>query len=318
MSLFDQEVEPVRPDMEIDQIEGERLMDPMGFAQEYLCKPLSEQYRFFDEESVDRAFLRGSSPDYPYGSHVGPQLGGEMFMAVDIGIEHDETVLTVWEHLDDHRFLRYKEVVTNEVLARSGIPDPDRGNAVHVAKRIGHVFRASGCSYVVLDATGAGQTFPRILETEIGQGVIGFNFSATEKVKKMFGEFNAALRSDKITLFPDDRARDQLLAVTRTQKEDWNTPRFSGKENSPDGKDDIAVALVMGAFPPGFETAVGTDVVEKPRSPRPEDVVASFKTATFSGAANSSRTTHETGGVAVSSLGRTYSGRYSRRSLGNY
>jgi hypothetical protein len=137
----------------------------------------------------------------------------------------------------------------------------------------------------------------------------------------MFGEFNAALRSDKVTLVPDDRARDQLLAVTRTQKEDWNTPRFSGKENSPDGKDDIAVALVMGAFPPGFETAVGTDVVEKRRTPHPDEVQvqarASFKAPR--GMEDSTQTINQdTGGVAVTNLSRNYSGRYRRRPRGNY
>jgi hypothetical protein len=126
-----------------------------------------------------------------------------------------------------------------------------------------------------------------------------------------------------VTLIPDDRARDQLLAVTRTQKEDWNTPRFSGKENSPDGKDDIAVALVMGAFPPGFETAVGTEVVEKRRTPQPGEVPvqvqarASFKAPR--GMEDSTQTINQdTGGVAVTNLSRKYSGRYRRSSLGNY
>jgi len=30
-------------------------------------------------------------------------------------------------------------------------------------------------------------------------------------------------------------------------------PKFSGKENAPEGKDDLAMALVLGAYPPNFD-----------------------------------------------------------------
>lgn len=263
-SLFEQELVPARPDLNISIVEDDRAEDPMGFAQEYLCQPVSEQYRFFDESSIQRAMGRGAAPGYQFGPQAQAQSpDSQLVLGVDVGIEHDETVVAAFEHTGDQRLLRYIEVIDNEALLRAGIPDPDRGNANHVAKRLGQLFYQLGADYLVIDKTGSGQTFPRIIEEHVGRGVIGFNFSDRKAVRAMFGEFNAGLRNDRVTLVENDRLYDQLCAIVREQKRDDQIPRFSGKDFSKDGRDDMAIACVLGAYPPGFEAAPVTEVRER-------------------------------------------------------
>jgi hypothetical protein len=326
-SLYDQHLEPARPDLNIDQIEAKRSADPVGFAQEYLCRPAVEQYRFFDAQSVFRAVERGDEPGVEFGEHARAAFGGEMMMAVDVGIEHDDTAVSVYEHTENHRYLRYFEVIDEDVLARAGIVNPDRGNANHVATRLGQLYEQMGVSYLIIDSTGAGQTFPRIIEEEIGRGIIPFNFSNTKAVKQMFGEMNAALRNDRVTLTNDELLVNQLLAITRIQPKEWSTPRFTGKDFSPDGKDDVAIAAVMGAFPPGFEHTPATEVAEKPRAPptdegepladRIERTPAPTNTRP-SQRSSPRKNTAPTGVFVAGSISRSYGRRYGRHDKGRY
>lgn len=330
-SLFEQELEPARPDLNISIVEDDRAEDPMGFAQEYLCRPVSEQYRFFDEPSIRRAMGRGTVPGYAFGPTAqAQQPDSSLILGVDIGIEHDETVVSAFEHVGDQRLLRYIEVIDNEALLRAGIPDPDRGNANHVAKRLGQLYYQMDADYVVLDKTGAGQTFPRILEEHIGRGVIGFNFSDKKAVRSMFGEFNAGLRNDRVTLVENDQLYDQLCAIVREQKRDDQLPRFSGKDFSKSGRDDMAIACVLGAFPPGFETEPVTEVRERedaygPTEPAPlEGFGQDFSDNPAPGdsidhrPASGAYATGSMSRAGGSAFRRSYSSRYTRSSDSDY
>ncbi len=272
VSLFDQEVVPARPDLNLQVVEGDRLKDPQGFAQEYLCRPIDDSYRFFNEESVVRAQDRSIKPSYHYGIYSPKQPGFMRTMAVDIGIDHDDTVLSVYDHVAEKRNQRYFEVVDNEVLAEAGIQNPDRGNAIHVAHRIAQVHSQMEVDYVIMDKTGPGETFQRIIEEKLGRQVIGFNFSDQEAVSDMMGDMNAALRNDQVTLAKDEEMYDQLISIVKEKKRDGAKPKFSGKEYSESGKDDIAIACVLGAFPPGLSVQPVTNpVAKKPSSGRPTE-----------------------------------------------
>ncbi|MFC6717901.1 terminase large subunit domain-containing protein [Natrialbaceae archaeon GCM10025896] len=282
VSLLEQEVIPVRPDLNIEKVEEDRVKDPQGFAQEYLCRPIDDSYRFFNEESVVRAQERSQAPDYQFGLYT-PKLPGVMrTMGVDIGIDHDDTVVTVFDHLGEKRDQRYLEKITNDVLAEAGVPNPDRGNAVHVAHRIAQIYSAMGVDYVILDKTGPGETFQRIIEEKLGRGVIGFNFSDKDAVNEMMGDMNAALRNDNVTLLKDEEMYDQFLSIVKEQKHDGQKPRYSGKDHSESGKDDVAMACVLGAFPPGLSVEPAREMVT--RDPAPiggEGVVAPYGTEAF-------------------------------------
>ncbi|QRV15036.1 hypothetical protein JMJ58_19340 [Haloterrigena salifodinae] len=251
--LYEQDVQPVRPDMNIEMIEDERASDPLGFGQEYLCRPIVDEYRFFSEEAIDEAMKRGENV------LTGLKLPSADFrvIGVDIGISKDDTVVQVFDHDGARRVHRYMEIVTDEVLGEHGFGSPDRGNARQVATRIAYLFRELDADLVVLDKTGPGETFDRQITEKLGRAVIGFNFSDKRRVEEMMGDFNNSLRNGKVTLIPDDRFRDELESVVKIKKEDWSVPKFSGKDNSETGKDDTAMAAVLAAFPPGYAVQPG-------------------------------------------------------------
>lgn len=251
--LTEQDIEPVRPDMSLEQVEGTRAEDPEGFAQEFLCRPISDEYRFFGPDSIERAQERGARPDYVSGLSAVPQHGGKMVMGVDVGLISDDTVITVFEHVGDarrgKRYLRYYEVVTKDTIAQSGVREPDRANPNHVARRIADVYDRMDGQHLIYDDSGVGLAFRRIIQNRVGQGVIPFNFTNKEAVKQMAHDLNYGLRNDNVTLLPGETMRQQLEAIVKQKDEDYKTARFSGKEHGPEGKDDIAMALILGAYP---------------------------------------------------------------------
>lgn len=253
-SLLAQDVEPVRPDLDIKSVETERAQDPKGFAQEYLCRPLAEEYRFFDESTIKAAQKRSLSDEYGYGVGWKPERGSTMVMGVDIGISSDDTAIAVFEHRGNHRNLRYTEILTDKVLSRAGIHPAKRRNPSSVASRISQLKEKFGVDYVVLDKTGPGEGFQSEIEASIGRGAHPFNFSDKEAVAEMMGNLNYSLHNDEITLLDKERIFDELSAVVKKQSHEYQKPKFTGKDHSSSGKDDLAVAIALGAHPPNIDT----------------------------------------------------------------
>lgn len=254
-SLIEQDVTPVRPDMDISVVEDERSQDPEGFAQEYLCRPISDEYRFFSKDAIERAQNRGAADNYTSGLSATPQYGGTMVMGADIGVTHDDTVLTVYEHCGDarrgERYLRYWEIVNEEKLATTpGLDgEPDRSNGNHLAHRMAYVANRLDVEHVIYDETGVGQFVKSILKRKIGRGVHPFNFTDKEAVRQMAHDLNYSLRNDNVSLMPSKTMARQLESVIKKKDEDFQTAKFTGKEFAPEGKDDIAMALILGAYP---------------------------------------------------------------------
>lgn len=250
-SLLEQDVTPVRPDMNISTVETERAQDPQGFAQEYLCQPVSDEYRFFSMDCIEEAMGRSTTDGYDYGLKQ-YHTGNPLAMGVDIGFSSDDTAISVFEHDGPTRKCRYHEILTDEVLARSGITPASRQNPAAVAERISQIHGAMGVDSVVMDMTGVGQGFQDDIRRKVGRGYTGFNFSDKDSVEEMMGDMNYALHNDLISLPHDELLRDQLGAIVKEQTYEDTKPRFSGKKQAPDGKDDLAIATIMAAFPPNF------------------------------------------------------------------
>lgn len=313
-SLLDQEVVPVRHDLNVEKVEDDRMKDPQGFAQEYLCRPIDETYRFFSESSIEDSMGRFNDPDYSYGLFTKKRPGAHRVMGVDIGIDDDDTVISVVDRLGDRRYQRFLEVVDNDVLQEAGIRDPDRGNAVHVAQRISQIYSQMECDYVILDKTGPGETFQRIIERKLGRNVIGFNFSAKDDVKEMMGDMNAALRSDNVVLKDDEDLFDQFISIVKDQEEDYQKPTFSGKEHSQSGKDDMAIATVLSCFPPGLGTIPASSPADKERPEKPDDYEVQETEPTTSTNGVVDKTEEQSTGV----FGKKSVSRSGRGSRGNY
>lgn len=259
-SLFDQEVHPVRPDMNLHIIEEERASDPEGFGQEYLCRPIVDKYRFFSPKSIRRAMLRGQADTYDHG--LSARKRGLRVIGVDVGITHDETVAVVFDHDKDRRYMRYLEVVDDRAIGRLGVQSPDRANPGHVASYFKWLYNAIDADLLVIDSTSHGEIFARQIEESIGRGVLRFDFNDKKKVAEMMGDMNNALRNDRVTLLPHDRLKDHLESIVK-EKMESSRPRFTGKDTSKDGKDDLAMACVLAAYPPGYTVQPATEPAQR-------------------------------------------------------
>ena len=251
--LTAQNVEPVRPDLNVETVDTERAQDPQGFAQEYLCRPISDEYRFFTSAGINRAQERAEADDYVYSpaTHARHE-DGMMVMGVDIGIDSDDSAIAVFEHANGHRYLRFHSIVDRGDLNAAGVGG-DPKNPSDLADYIEAVTHNMGVDYVFLDKTGPGRGFQSEVEKRLGRRAHGFNFSDKDEVQRMMGDFNYGLHNDLVTLHPDSAIDGQLEAIVKEQRHESSKPRFSGKKHAPDGKDDLAMALVLGAYPPNFD-----------------------------------------------------------------
>ena len=254
-SLFAQDVEPSMPYLNIEKAERDRARDPEGFRQEYLCEPVENQYRFLDERTVKGSIEALSDSDYEYGPTVGAPEGGNLVMAVDIaGGGKDDTAIVMIEHVGQKRYLRYHEVVTDSRLNDVGISPANARNPSAIAQRIQQLYRANGVDRVVTDATNIGEGFDSEIRETIGRGVNSFNFSDRKAVAEMWGDVNYGFHNNQITLVDDDKIRDQLLAIVKDKTTKGSVARFSGKDTAPEGKDDLAIAFALAAYPPNIST----------------------------------------------------------------
>lgn len=273
-SLYDQRLKPVRPEINIGQLETQRMSDPEGFGQEYLCRPVSDEYRFFGEDSVDDATRKGGIETYETGLDAPKKPGWERIMGVDIGINRDDTVLSVMDHKGQEREQRAVIIADREWLQIAGVRGPDRGNANHIAELIHHVFIQTDVDRVIMDKGGAGETFKRIVQRKLGGHLVGFDFSAREDVADMMGDMNICLRNRDITLCPSDRLADELKSIVKEKRDDYMKPKFSGKDHSQTGKDDAAIATVLSAFPPNGKAGGGPKPATREKSSRPDSGAA--------------------------------------------
>jgi len=116
-------------------------------------------------------------------------------------------------------------------------------------KRFKDLKEQLGVDHMVIDATGMGKFFDSNITNVLGRGVHKFDFNQQEDWFDMAGDLNAALREDMVTLVPDDDLADQLKSMVKSQDEDWKKPKLTGKGHSKNGKDDIAVSMILGAYP---------------------------------------------------------------------
>jgi phage FluMu gp28-like protein len=261
--LHEQDIEPVRPDMDVATVEVERAQDPQGFAQEYLCRPIADEYTFFTTDGIHRAAKRGAArlndQGEPEGKYIGwspathAREGGKMVMGVDIGLDRDDTAIAVFEHSGAKRYLRFHTVLNHQDLHAVGIQSSRVTDPSNVAEYVYRVAENMGVEKVFLDKTGPGAGFQKEVEKRLGRRSSGFNFSDKDEIARMMGDFNYALHNDLITLVPDKAVTSQLEAIVKTQRHETSKPRFSGKDQAPNGKDDMAMALVLGAYPPDYD-----------------------------------------------------------------
>jgi hypothetical protein len=254
-SLIEQGVEPANPYQNMEEAEKARQRDPEGFKQEYLCKTVSDRYRFFTEAGINRAIERGTHDGYVHHPATHARRGGKMIMGVDIAAGgNDDTAISVFEHDGPRRLLRFHTTLSPQDLSAVGLSGKPE-NPSDMAAYVSILADNMGVDKVYIDKTGVGEGFNNELTKVLGRRAEGFDFDDKEEIARMMGDFNYALHNDLITLVPDSENHlgDQLKAIIKEKNHRTSKPKFSGKENAPDGKDDLAMALVLGAYPPNFD-----------------------------------------------------------------
>jgi hypothetical protein len=264
-SLIEQEVEPANPYQNMDEAEKARQRDPQGFKQEYLCKTVSDRYRFFTEEGIERAIERGRADGHVHHPATHARVGGKMVMGVDIAAGgKDNTAISVFEHYGQERLLRFHTVLDEEDLDKAGVGGKPE-NPSDMAAYIDFLADNMGVDKVYLDKTGVGEGFNNEVNKVLGRRAEGFDFDNKDKIAEMMGDFNYALHNDLLTLVPNDDGliEGQLKAIIKEKNHRTSKPKFSGKENAPNGRDDLAMALVLGAYPPNFDADRNTTPVQR-------------------------------------------------------
>jgi len=254
-SLIEQGIEPANPYQNMEEAEKARQRDPEGFKQEYLCKTVSDRYSFFTDDGIDRAIERGKQDGYVHHPATHARVGGKMIMGVDIAAGgNDDTALSVFEHYGQERLLRFHTTLSEQDLNAVGISGKPR-NPSDMASYVSIVADNMGVDKVYIDKTGVGEGFNNELTKVLGRRAEGFDFDDKGEIARMMGDFNYALHNDLITLVPDteNHLGEQLKAIIKEKNHRTSKPKFSGKENAPEGKDDLAMALVLGAYPPNFD-----------------------------------------------------------------
>jgi phage FluMu gp28-like protein len=254
-SLIEQGVEPANPYQNMEAAEKDRQRDPEGFKQEYLCQTVSDRYRFFYEDGIDRAIQRGEQEGYIHHPATHARNGGKMVMGVDVAAGgNDNTAIAVFEHDGPRRLLRFHTVLDQQDLRALNI-DGRPENPSDMAQYINRLSDNMGVDKVYLDKTGVGEGFNNEVNKVLGRRAQGFDFDNKEKIEEMMGDFNYALHNDLLTLVQNknDLIEGQLKAIVKKKSHRTSKPKFTGKENSPDGRDDLAMALVLGAYPPNFD-----------------------------------------------------------------
>jgi phage FluMu gp28-like protein len=264
-SLIEQDVEPANPYQSMEKAEKDRQRDPEGFKQEYLCQTVSDRYRFFTEEGIDRAVERGTADGHVHHPATHARLGGKMIMGVDIAAGgKDDTAIAVFEHYGEERLLRFHTILDEEDLDKAGIGGKPK-NPSDMAAYVNFLADNMGVDKVYLDKTGVGEGFNNEVNKVLGRRAEGFDFDNKEKIAEMMGDFNYALHNDLLTLVPGDGGliAAQLKAIVKEKNHRTSKPKFSGKDNAPNGKDDLAMALVLGAYPPNFDASRNTTPVQR-------------------------------------------------------
>jgi phage FluMu gp28-like protein len=264
-SLYKQNVEPVNPYQSVEEAEKQRARDPKGFEQEYLCRTVEDSYRFFSKDAIDRAIERGEQDSYVWHPATHAREGGTMIMGVDIAAGgNDDTAIAVFEHANGKRYLRFHTMLDEQDLDALGIGGKPE-NPSDMASYINSLAKNMGVERVYLDKTGVGEGFTNEVQKVLGRKAQGFDFDDKEEIERMMGDFNYALHNDEITLVEDEDQylRAQLEAIVKSKNKRTSAPDFSGKDNAPDNKDDLAFALVLAAYPPNFNAERSTTAKKK-------------------------------------------------------
>lgn len=205
--------------------------DEETFRQEYMCEPQDDNSAFLPYELIDAC-------QYPTGEAWETQTGGPLYIGVDVGRDHDLTVIWIVEKIGGVYFTRRVIELQNKRFA------------VQEAE-LWPLLRLPNVQRCCIDATGIGRQLAERAHERFGYKVEEVQFTAPLKEQLAF-PLRAAMEERNVRIPRDNQA---LMADLRAIKKETTAAgniRFAadrGKNGHADRFWALALALHAGQTP---------------------------------------------------------------------
>jgi phage FluMu gp28-like protein len=216
--------------------------DEETFMQEYMCVPADDCSAFLSYDLI--ASCEESSASLPSSSEFKIEVekdgrARELYVGVDIGREHDLTVIWILEKLGDVFYTRAIETMQSETFEA-------QESALYELLKMPQVKRCC------IDQTGLGRQFAERARYRFGQyKVEGINFTSAVKEDLAY-PVRAAFDSKRIRIPHDAKIRADLRAIKKEITSSGNI-RFTADRGANGHADRfwaLALALHAGGRPP--------------------------------------------------------------------
>jgi phage FluMu gp28-like protein len=204
--------------------------DEESFQEEFCCQPSDDNSAFLSYDLIQSCEYQ---PDEPWQSAVGTDrraVHSKFYVGVDLGRDHDLTVIWVVEKIGDVRFTR--QVITL-----------DRQTFEAQEAALYELLRNPAVKRCCIDQTGMGRQFAERAQRKFGKyRVEGVSFTAAVKESLAY-PVRAAFEDRTVRVPNDNNIRADLRSVRKESTASGNI-RFTG-ERTPNGHADRFWALAL-------------------------------------------------------------------------
>lgn len=186
--------------------------DEESFLQEYMCVPADDATAFITYALLDGCTM---SPAEEWETQLDPT--GEYFMGVDIGRNHDLTVLFLVERCGE-------VLITRRMIELKGCPFAEQARVIDEYAALPWVRR------VCMDATGIGMQLAEERKAKHGAKVEAVNF--TNGVKEDLATTLKRAMEDRALRIPHNPQLSADMRSIRKQTTSAGNVRFAGERNS--------------------------------------------------------------------------------------
>ena len=212
--------------------------DADSFAQEFMCQPSDDASAFMSYELI-------ATCEYPLGEPWGTLSGADLYVGVDIGRDHDLTVIWVLERVAGVFF-------TRKVIELANTPFDAQEKELYAVLDSPNIRRCC------IDCTGIGRQFSERAIKRFGAGrVEAVNFTGPVKEDLAY-PLRAAFEDRSLRIPNDAKIRADLRAIKKETTASGNI-RFTadrGKNGHADRFWAIALALHAGKRPVGVNSVI--------------------------------------------------------------
>lgn len=188
--LPEQNLIPLAPWLNMEQLEKDRRRDPLSFSRENLCLPVDESVAFLPWGLVKKCCIL--QPRKPF-------VDAPVFAGIDVGRVRDLTAIEIFQLVDG----RYYHI--HEKILKS-VPIPQQ---VEEIKDLNSIYNFTK---MYIDKTGIGLGLFEYAKKDIGAKVKGINFTKDLKVK-IANNMRNMMQDDKLYLLKIDALMDDIHSV---------------------------------------------------------------------------------------------------------